>query len=51
MGGDGLSCTVPLADFSVRWDPERSQGVFDLIAADRTGSIGELCTPDGLPQG
>ncbi len=51
MGGDGLSCTVPLADFSVRWDPERSQRVFDLIAADRTGSIGELCTPDGLPQG
>ncbi len=49
MGDGGQSCTVPLADFSVRWDPERSKQLFDLIAADRTGSIGKLCTPDGLP--
>ncbi len=49
MGDGGLSCTVPVADFSVRWDPERSSQVFDLIAKDRTGSIGDLCTPDGLP--
>lgn len=49
MGDGGLSCTVPLADFSVRWDPERSKRLFDLVKADRTGSIGDLCTPDGLP--
>ncbi len=49
MGDGGLSCTVPLADFTVRWDPERSGQVFDAIAADRTGRIGDLCTPDGLP--
>lgn len=51
MGADGLSCTVPLADFSVRWDPERSQQMFEAISGDRTGSIGELCTEDGLPAG
>lgn len=50
MGSDGLSCTVPLADFSVRWDAERSARMFDLVRADRTGSIGDLCTPDGLPK-
>ena len=50
MGSGGLSCTVPLADFSVRWDPERSQQMFDLVASDRTGSIDDLCTPDGLPK-
>ena len=51
MGGDGLSCTVPLADFSVRWDPERAGQFFDLIAKDRTDDLGDLCTPDGLPKG
>ena len=50
MGPDGLSCTVPLADFSVRWDQQRSQQMFDDIKADRTQSIGDLCTPDGLPK-
>lgn len=49
MGGDGLNCTVPLRDFSVRWDPERSAQLFELITTDRTADIGELCTPDGLP--
>ncbi|KQY60596.1 transcriptional regulator [Aeromicrobium sp. Root495] len=51
MGQDGLSCTVPVADFSVRWDPERSQKMFGYIKADRTQSIGDLCTKDGLPKG
>ena len=51
MGKDGLSCTVPLADFSVRWDPERSKQMFGYIKADRTQSIGDLCTKDGLPKG
>jgi LCP family protein required for cell wall assembly len=50
MGSDGLSCTVPLRDFSVRWDAERSGQMFDLIASDATADIGaDLCTPDGLP--
>ncbi len=49
MGEDGLSCTVPVADFSVRWDPERSRQLFDLVASDDTAEIGDLCTPDGLP--
>jgi len=49
-GGDGRTCTVPLADFAVHWDPERAQELFDLIAQDRTDDIPRgLCTPDGLP--
>jgi LCP family protein required for cell wall assembly len=51
MGGGGLNCTVPLADFSVRWDSKRSKEMFELIAADRTEDIGNLCTKDGLPAG
>lgn len=50
MGGDGLNCTVPLRDFSVRWDSERAGQMFELVAADRTSDIGELCTADGLPK-
>lgn len=49
MGANGLSCTVPVADFTVRWDPERSQQMFQHIAQDRTQRIGDLCTEDGLP--
>ncbi|WP_019143454.1 LCP family protein [Aeromicrobium massiliense] len=51
MGGDGLNCTVPLADFSARWDKQRSEKMFDLIATDRTEDVGSLCTKDGLPAG
>ena len=50
MGGDGLNCTVPLRDFSVRWDAERAGQMFELVAADRTSDIGDLCTADGLPK-
>ncbi|MCW2841242.1 MAG: LytR family transcriptional regulator [Aeromicrobium sp.] len=49
MSGKGLNCTVPLRDFAVTWDPERSPKMFDLIAKDRTDQIGDLCTKDGLP--
>lgn len=49
MSGDGLNCTVPLRDFSVRWDSERAGQMFELVASDRTSDIGDLCTPDGLP--
>ena len=51
MGGDGLNCTVPIADTSVRWDPRRSKRMFGLIAADETDKIGKnLCTENGLPR-
>ena len=51
MGGDGLNCTVPIADFSVRWDRERALEMFGHIKNDTTGDIGDLCTKDGLPKG
>jgi LCP family protein required for cell wall assembly len=48
-GGGGRTCTVPISDFAVHWDPERAPRVFELIAADRTDDIPKnLCTPDGL---
>ncbi|HWV26740.1 MAG TPA: LCP family protein [Aeromicrobium sp.] len=50
MSGDGLSCTVPLADFSVRWDRERALQFFGHLKADTTDRIGDLCTQDGLPE-
>jgi LCP family protein required for cell wall assembly len=50
MGGSGLSCTVPLRDFAVTWDPVRAPRMFKLIKDDRTVSIGKLCTKDGLPR-
>lgn len=49
--GGGLSCTVPLRDFAVTWDPQRAPKMFDLIKTDRTDEIGNLCTDDGLPKG
>jgi LCP family protein required for cell wall assembly len=50
MGGGGLNCTVPIADFSVRWDRERALKMFGHIKNDRTDQIGNLCTKDGLPK-
>ncbi len=50
MGGEGRSCTVPLADFSVRWDPTRAPKMFAHIKNDTTDKIGKLCTKDGLPK-
>lgn len=49
MGGDGLNCTVPIADTSVRWDRERALQFFELIKTDRTDELGDLCTADGFP--
>ena len=51
MGGSGLNCTVPIADFSVRWDRERALRMFGHIKNDTTDQIGNLCTKDGLPKG
>ncbi len=50
MGGGGLNCTVPLADFSVRWDRDRALKFFGHIKADQTDRLGGLCTQDGLPK-
>lgn len=51
MGGNGLNCTVPLADTSVRWDRERALEFFDKIKTDSTDDLGNLCTADGFPKG
>lgn len=50
MTGSGLNCTVPIADFSVRWNREKALELFDLIRRDQSQLIGpNLCTQDGLP--
>ena len=50
-GDDGLTCSVPIQDLAVNWDPERSQQMFQRIIDDDTDSIGRgLCTPTGLPR-
>ncbi|MBC7596267.1 MAG: LCP family protein [Kineosporiaceae bacterium] len=50
MSGKGLSCTIPLRDFAVRWDSVRALKMLDFIKNDETGQIGSLCTKDGLPK-
>ena len=48
-GENGLTCSVPIADLEVNWDPERAPRMFRLIAEDRTEDIGrQLCSPSGL---
>ena len=50
-GDSGLTCGVPVADFAVNWDEERSEQMFGFIREDDTESIPEsLCTPTGLPE-
>ncbi|GCD91668.1 LCP family protein [Nocardioides sp. LS1] len=50
-GTNGLSCVVPIADLSVRWDPTRSKQMFKYIIEDKTSDIPKsLCTPTGLPK-
>ncbi|MGA9103667.1 LCP family protein [Aeromicrobium sp.] len=50
MGGGGLNCTIPIADFSVRWDRQRALKMLGHIKNDTTAEIGSLCTKDGLPK-
>jgi len=51
-GADGLTCTVPIVDLAVNWDPERAPELFGLVAEDRTDEITrDLCRPSGLPTG
>ena len=47
-GSNGLTCGVPIADLAVTWDEQRSRRMFDLIIADQTDQIGDLCTKSGL---
>ena len=49
-GKDGLTCSVPISDLAVNWDPERSERLFQHIIDDDTDSVGrQLCTPTGMP--
>lgn len=48
-GKSGLTCGVPIADLSVRWDEERASRLFRLIAEDKTDEIGKnICQPTGM---
>jgi hypothetical protein len=50
-GDTGLTCSVPVRDYAVNWDEERSQQMFRAIIDDDTSSIGkDLCTSTGLPR-
>lgn len=43
------TCGVPIADLSVRWDTDRSQQLFERIAADDLEDLPDnLCTESGL---
>ncbi len=50
-GENGLTCGVPVADFAVNWDEERSNQMFKHIIEDDTANIPKkLCTPTGFPR-
>ena len=50
-GDSGLTCGVPVADFAVNWDEERSEQMFTYIREDDTENVPEsLCTPTGFPK-
>jgi LCP family protein required for cell wall assembly len=48
-GDNGLTCSVPIVDLAVTWDPERAPRLFELIAEDRTADVPRrLCRANGL---
>jgi LCP family protein required for cell wall assembly len=50
-GGNGKTCTVPIADFAVNWDDQRAGRLFDLIREGDTDEVGpRLCSKTGLPR-
>jgi LCP family protein required for cell wall assembly len=50
-GEAGMTCTVPIADFAVNWDQERSEQLFGFIQRNEADEIpSELCTPTGRPE-
>ena len=50
MGGNGLNCTVPIADMQVNWDSTRAPAFFEQLINDTSDDLGDLCTPTGLPE-
>jgi LCP family protein required for cell wall assembly len=51
-GSDGLTCGVPVSDFAVHWDEQRSKQMFGYIIDDNTSDIPKsLCTPTGFSRG
>ncbi len=50
-GKSGKTCAVPIADFAVNWDQERSQELFGYLQRNEADEIpDDLCTPTGLPK-
>lgn len=50
-GEAGMTCGVPIADFAVNWNQERSKRLFGLIQGNEAGEIpATLCTPTGQPR-
>jgi LCP family protein required for cell wall assembly len=50
-GESGMTCAVPIADFAVNWDAERSEKLFGYLQRDEADDIPpELCTPTGRPE-
>lgn len=50
-GEAGMTCTVPIANFNVDWDPERSEQLFGFLQRDEADQIPKgLCTPTGQPR-
>lgn len=50
-GTSGLTCGIPIADLSVRWDRERALEYLRFIKQDEVGQMPkELCTESGLPE-
>jgi LCP family protein required for cell wall assembly len=48
-GDKGLTCGVPIRDFAVHWDEQRSEQMFKLIRQDHTDKISKsLCLPAGI---
>ncbi|MEP7089434.1 MAG: LCP family protein [Nocardioidaceae bacterium] len=51
-GSNGLTCSVPISDLAVHWDPARSKRLFGLIAGDETAKVTKrLCGASGLANG
>lgn len=49
MSGQGLNCTVPIANLAVTWDRERAPAYFGHLKDGSTDQLGDLCTEDGMP--
>jgi hypothetical protein len=43
----GLTCSVPITDLAVRWDPAKSEELLDLIEKDTKDISPQLCQASG----